>query len=220
MAQRKIDAREKRFIDEYLVDLDPKRAAIEAGYSKSMAASKAYQWVSNSKVKPHVYEAVRKQFQKRSERTELTQDMVINELRKIGFSDIRKVVSWGKRPVLEDLDEDDGLRVYPVELVASENIDDDTAAAVSEVALTAQGVRVKLHDKQSALVNLGKHVGCFPTRLEHGGVGGGPMQFQEIPLTPKERARRLLFILAEAAQEQKQEQEQEQEKANDNSEAK
>ena len=48
MAQPKIGAREKRFIDEYLVDLDPKRAAIEAGYSKSVAASKAYQWVSNA----------------------------------------------------------------------------------------------------------------------------------------------------------------------------
>lgn len=202
MAQPKIDAREKRFVEEYLVDLDPKRAAIEAGYSESVAASKAYQWVSNSKVKPHVYEAVRKQFQKRSERTELTQDMVVNELRKIGFADIRKVISWGERPVLEEMNEDDDLRTYPVELIASENIDDDTAAAISEVVLTAQGVKVRLHDKLRALVNLGKHLGMFPQRLEHLGRGGGPIE-TVVTMTPKEYARRALFLLAEAQEQAK-----------------
>jgi phage terminase small subunit len=201
MAQRKLDTREARFIEEYLIDLDPKRAAIEAGYSKSMAASKAYQWVSNGKVKPHVYEAVRKQFQKRSERTELTQDMVVNELRKIGFADIRKVISWGERPVLEEMNEDDDLRTYPVELIASENIDDDTAAAISEVVLTAQGVKVRLHDKLRALVNLGKHLGMFPQRLEHLGRGGGPIE--TVDLTTKEFARRALFLLAEAQEQAK-----------------
>ena len=50
--------------------------------------------------------------------------------------------------------------------------------------------------------------------MEHSGPGEGPIE--TVDFTPKERARRLLFILAEAAQEQKQEQE----KANDNSEAK
>ncbi len=58
--------------------------------------------------------------------------------------------------------------------------------------------------------------------MAHSGPGEGPIETVDFTLTPKERARRLLFILAEAAQEQKQEQEQEQEqeKANDNSEAK
>ena len=46
-------------------------------------------------------------------------------------------------------------------------MDDDTAAAISEVALTAQGVKVKLYDKPNALVQLGKRVGAFPNRYEH-----------------------------------------------------
>ncbi|MDL2401582.1 terminase small subunit [Rhizobium mayense] len=50
--EERLTHREIRFVREYLIDLDPKRAAIEAGYSKTVAASKAYQWVSNGKVKP------------------------------------------------------------------------------------------------------------------------------------------------------------------------
>ncbi len=77
---QELDAKERRFVSEYLIDLDPKRAAIEAGYSATVAASKAYQWVSNSKVKPHVYEAIQKAMNSRSKRTEITADNVLREL--------------------------------------------------------------------------------------------------------------------------------------------
>jgi phage terminase small subunit len=36
-----LDAREQRFVDEYLIDLDPRRAALAAGYSATMARTKA-----------------------------------------------------------------------------------------------------------------------------------------------------------------------------------
>ncbi|MGB1215652.1 MAG: terminase small subunit, partial [Pikeienuella sp.] len=47
---------------------------------------------------------------------------------------------------------------YPVELIPSDKIDDDTAAAISEVSLTAQGVKIKLLDKQAALEKLLRHL--------------------------------------------------------------
>jgi phage terminase small subunit len=59
--KRTLDARESRFVDEYLIDLDTERAALAAGYSPSMAKSKAYQWVSNGKVKNHVFMEVQPQ---------------------------------------------------------------------------------------------------------------------------------------------------------------
>ncbi len=59
MAKRVLDAREKRLVEEYLIGPDPKQAAINAGYSASTAASKAYQWVSICKIKPHVFDAVK-----------------------------------------------------------------------------------------------------------------------------------------------------------------
>jgi phage terminase small subunit len=75
-----LDAKEQRFVEEYPKDLDPKRAALDAGYSKTTAASKAYQWVSNGKVKPHVFAAVQERLQARSERTQITVDMVLARL--------------------------------------------------------------------------------------------------------------------------------------------
>jgi phage terminase small subunit len=54
-----------------------------------------------------------------------------------------------------------------VELISSAEIDDQTAAAISEISMTAQGgLKVKFHDKQTALVNLGKHLGMFKETIK------------------------------------------------------
>ena len=69
-----------------------------------------------------------------------------------------------------------GLGMYPVELVPSDEIDDDTAAAVSEVSLTETGIKIKLHDKRGALVDLGKHLGLFVDKVDHTSAGQ-PIRF-------------------------------------------
>ncbi|RUV27041.1 MULTISPECIES: hypothetical protein [unclassified Mesorhizobium] len=53
----------------------------------------------------------------------------------LAFADIRKAVRWGKSPIDTKSENPDpnGLGIYPVALVPSETIDDDTAAMVSEV---------------------------------------------------------------------------------------
>jgi len=80
---------------------------------------------------------------------------------KIGFSDIRKLVDWsGDLVVLKD----------------SALIDDDAAATVSEVARSATGaLRIKLHDKRAALVDLGRHLGLFKERVELTEHNSGPV---------------------------------------------
>lgn len=90
---RNLDAREKVFVDEYLTDLDPKRAAIAAGYSPSMANSKAYQWVSDGKTKPHVYEAIQQRMADREKRTEITQDMVLRRWWEIANADASELTA-------------------------------------------------------------------------------------------------------------------------------
>ena len=153
--KKKLMPRQKRFVEEYLIDLNATQATIRAGYSKKTAAEIGCENLR----KPHIAAAISKAVQKRTERTEITQDQVLNELRKIGFADIRKVVSWGKSPGDAD---SDAPGTYPVELVPSDEIDDDTAASIAEVSLTQAGVRIKQHDKLSALEKMGRHVGLFP----------------------------------------------------------
>lgn len=142
------------FVEEYLVDRNATQAAIRAKYSPKSAAAQASELL---KV-PKVAKAVAAGIAARTQRLEISGDRVLQELAKIAFVDLRKAVRWGKSP--------NGLGAYPVELVPSEELDDDTAAAVSEVALTETGVKIKLHDKRAALVDLGKHLGLFVDRVK------------------------------------------------------
>lgn len=176
-----LDAKEQRFVSEYLVDLDPKRAAIVAGYSASMAASKAYQWVSNGKVKPHVFAAVLKAQTERSKRTEITADKVLAELARIGFASLSDVTDWGVKEVAFGYD-DDGKKLRPEEIgeaavvqyveapfVTPINRDDlppEIRAAVSEVSLGRDGFKIKMHDKNAALLQIGRHLGMFTDKVE------------------------------------------------------
>lgn len=154
-----LNAKQQRFAQEYLVDLNATQAALRAGYSEKTAHSQGQRLLKHVEVAEAIAEAQAA----RSKRTGITQDKVLAELVRIGFSDIRKLVKWGRSPVSEGGENDapNGLNIYPVELVPSDQIDEDTAAAVSEVSLTAQGVKVKLHDKLAALDKIARHLGMF-----------------------------------------------------------
>lgn len=151
-----LTSKQELFVQEYLIDLNATQAAIRAGYSKKTAHSIG----SENLCKPEIAEAIAHAKAARSERTEVTQDRVIAELAKIGFSDIRKAVAWGQDPGDTESENanPNGLNMYPVRLVPSEIVDDDTAAAITEVSLTQTGVKVRMADKRAALETLLKHV--------------------------------------------------------------
>jgi phage terminase small subunit len=156
-----LTAKQQRFVDEYLTDLNATQAAIRAGYSEKTARS-----ISNENMtKPDIQAAIAKGMQARSGRTEITQDMVLRELAKIGFSDIRKVVRWGETQVRMVDGEDDGpedmVPYHGLVLIDSTDIDDNTAGAIAEVSQGRDGLKVKLHDKKGALVDIGRHLGMF-----------------------------------------------------------
>ena len=58
-----------------------------------------------------------------------------------------------------------------VTLTDSDTIDDETAAAISEVSQTKDGaLKIKMHDKQAALVNLGRHLGILEDKVKLSGI--------------------------------------------------
>ncbi len=65
---------------------------------------------------------------------------------------------------------------------------------------TQNGIEVKMHDQMGALLNVAKHLGMFPTKVEMTGKDGGPIETEEKSMT--DVARSLAFILASGAQEQ------------------
>ena len=145
MAARLTD-KQKRFVSEYLVDLNATRAAERAGYKDPNIGRQLI-------TKHNVSDAIQKAMLKRERRAEITQDMVIAELAKLGFFDIRKLFDKDGKPL--DISKLDG----------------DTAAAL--VGLDVQDVvdgdgnyagfikKYKMADKIKALELLGKHLGAF-----------------------------------------------------------
>lgn len=151
-----------RFVEEYLVDLNATQAAKRAGYKHP--ATQGLRLLGNVRVSSAVSAAQGE----RSERTKVTQDRVLTELAKIGFGDIRNAVRWGRSPVDEESTNADpnGLNIYPLELVLSDEISDDTATCVAQVSLTQAVVKIKMHDKFSALDKIGRHLGMFEDKTE------------------------------------------------------
>jgi phage terminase small subunit len=170
----KLTNKQQRFVEEYLVDCNATQAAIRSGYSAKTAGAIGEE---NLK-KPEIADAIAERRKLLSEKLEITQEMVIAELAKIGFSDIRRAVKWFSQTQVAAVDDDDlqasveegDIRfavANQVELISSAEIDDQTAAAISEISMTAQGgLKVKFHDKQTALINLGKHLGMFKETIK------------------------------------------------------
>lgn len=183
----KLTPKQARFVEEYLVDLNATQAAIRAGYSARTAEQQGSRLLRNVQVAASVAAGQ----QDRSGRTEITADRVLQELAKIGFADIRKAVKWGSRLVerpAETLPEgesleaqshggalkrrkagDDGTDAFyvtAIEMLSSDEMDEETAFAVSEVIQTKEGVRIKFHDKVQALTQIGRHLGMFTDKLE------------------------------------------------------
>ena len=108
-------------------------------------------------------------------RHEVTVDRILAELARIGFSDIRKVVKWGLKELGKSGDSPSGeMKFTNVAIVSSDEIDNDTAAAIAEVSQTRDGIKVKLYDKRAALVDMGKHLGLF--KDQSGDRGNLPLQ--------------------------------------------
>ncbi len=78
-----LTARQSRFVDEYLVDLNAKQAAIRAGYAERSAEVTASRLLSNAKVAA----AIQERMSARSERTKITADMVLDRWWEIATAD-------------------------------------------------------------------------------------------------------------------------------------
>lgn len=148
----KLTPKQKRFVAEYLVDLNATQAAIRAGYSEKRASEIGYQLLQKTTVQAEI----RKAMADREERTGVTQDWVVQELYKIAHADrggIAKVVGGGSAVELTDTDE----------------LDDEQRAALVGVEKTKFGIKVTTCDKLKALELLGRHLGMFTDKVEQTG---------------------------------------------------
>lgn len=142
--------KQKRFAEEYLIDLNATQAAIRAGYSPDTAGSIG---AENLK-KPEIKSRIDKAMAERSRRTGINQDRVLQELARIGFAKITDVVDPETAEIRTDASDDDLACIQSIKIKPNE---------------FGTEREVKLYDKKAALVDLGKHLGLFKDKVELSG---------------------------------------------------
>lgn len=143
-----LTAKQERFCQEYIIDLNATKAAVRSGYSAKTAKEQG----CVNLTKPNIQERIKDLNKSRSKATGITQKRVLEELAKIAFFDIRKIYDV------------DGA------ILPMTQIDDAEAAVIAGIKTTevhqdgmiiGEIKEVKVFDKLRALEALGKHLGIF-----------------------------------------------------------
>ena len=155
-----LTAKQSRFVDEYLVDLNGTQAAIRAGYSQKTARSIA----KENLTKPDIAAAVAEAQAARARRTEIKADRVLSELSRIVFSDVRAYFDdkGAVRP-LHELSDDEAAALGALdtsELFEGRGEDREHVGYMK---------KIKLWDKLAALRLAMLHLGLLKERIEHTG---------------------------------------------------
>lgn len=156
-----LNPKQRRFVEEYLVDSNATAAARRAGYREPNTQG------PRLLVNVGVAEAIRAAQQARSERVGMTADDVLRELAILGTSD-----PWHYR-----VDDEGNVTLAP-------GVHPSAIRAVASIRRKVRhrvdGTReyeteVRLWDKNSALEKAGKHLGLFREKLELTGKDGAPL---------------------------------------------
>ena len=146
----RLTAKQKRFIEEYLVDLNATQAAIRAGYSPHTAREIGCENLS----KPHIRARVEKELAERSKRTGINQDRVIRELARIALVNPVDVINMDEATIKEMASADDTAAILSVKV---------KKIPTEEGTITEREIRIA--DKIKALELLGKHLGMFTDKF-------------------------------------------------------
>ena len=139
---RELTAKQARFVDEYLIDLNATQAAIRAGYSQHTAGKIGGQLLAKTGVQRaiHARQAVLQ------ERVGVRQERVIAALAAIAFADIGNYVE----------SDEAGERLRPLSTLTHAQ-----RLALADAKQYSNGFRLRLHSKLRPLDLLARHLGLY-----------------------------------------------------------
>lgn len=151
VAVAKLTDKQKRFIDEYLIDLNATQAAIRAGYSPKTANEQGSRLLANVSIRARIEQAMAE----RSKRTGINQDRVLRELARIAFVNAADVINFDSATIAEGASEDDTAAIASVKVKTIPTPD-------------GEGIEreIRLADKLKALELCGKHLGMFNDKVD------------------------------------------------------
>ncbi|CAM3923107.1 MULTISPECIES: terminase small subunit [Paenibacillus] len=140
-----LSAKQQRFVDEYLIDLNATQAAIRAGYSSKTASEQGSRLLANVKVRACIDERMAEL----SRRTGVNQERIIRELARIAFVNPTELVNMNDATILPTASEDDTAAIASVK--------------VKEVSGDFESIEreIRFADKLKALELLGKRYGMW-----------------------------------------------------------
>lgn len=157
-----LEPQQERFCREFIKDLHGTEAAIRAGYSEHSAAQQASRLLRNEKIWKRVEQLRGEQFK----RMEVSQDRVLKELQRLGFSDIRQILK------------EDGTVKDPKDwpqnmarAVRSIEVEEIFEGHGEERTWTGYTKKITFWDKPKSLELLGKHLKLFTEKVEHSATG-------------------------------------------------
>ena len=163
LTPKPLTPKQQRFVDEYLIDLNATQAAIRAGYSEDSAQ----QMGSENLSKPVIASAIAEAQAARAKRVQVDADEVLRELMRVGFSDAWNYVQDADgRLALVESAPDDATRAVASVKHKTRTIPQKQGAPVVE-----HTVEYRLWDKNTALANLGRHLGLFKDKVTVDGSG-------------------------------------------------
>ena len=152
----RLGAKQERFVEEYMVDINATQAAIRAGYSPKTAKEQGSRLLSNVNVSAAI--AILRAEQ--SKRTGITADRVLEEMAKVGFANITDVVSLDEAAVKRGSHADDTAAIQSIKV----------KRILTEEGDTILEREVKLHDKIKSLDLIARHLGLFNDKLRLDGA--------------------------------------------------
>lgn len=144
--------KQKRFVEEYLIDLNATQAAIRAGYSTQAAKEIGCENLT----KPNIQTAIDKAIAERSKRTGVNQDRVVLELAKIAFVNMSDFMDMDTVTIKDTATNEDLATVSSVKVKTF-------PTKTGELGVERE---IRTHDKIRALELLGKHLGMFTDKLK------------------------------------------------------
>lgn len=150
--EKKLTPKQEKFCQEYLVDLNATQAAIRSGYSIDTAHSIGWENLRKPEIQLRLTE-LRNELS--STNGNLAQQ-VIDELKKVGFSNIQDFLGTSNEiKDISTLDRDKAAVISSIKKSKTTFGDDEGNEGEKET------VEFKMWDKLNALEKLGKHLGIF-----------------------------------------------------------
>lgn len=144
-----LNAKQKLFVKEYLIDKNATRAAKGAGYSARTAGSMGHELLKKPEIKHAIEDGLWRQertLELRAIELGVTKERWLQELARIAMADIRDIATVDA----------DGRRV---KVHDSAKWDKASSTAIKSISATKFGAKIEMHSKQSALDTLGRSYG-------------------------------------------------------------